>query len=551
MNALTVRGKLTFAFACVLLIMTLLGGFAVLQLARVNGQTETILAYRLTGVRDSLRMYGAAVFYRQREFRLLVTEAKDTAGALAKLDKSRSDFEAARKDYADSVADAAERGLYEQAMAGWKDYLDVSTRAIAAAAAGRHDEARDLVANAAGSKRFDETLAGIKKLAEYNDSQAGQDAARARSIYEGGRLGVVVTVLGAVFTAVGLGWLISRAISVPLGEAVVLAESVASGDLTHAPTAHGRDEVAQLTRALADMVARLRAVVVEVRSGVESVSTASAQIATGNLDLSQRTEEQASNLQQTAASMEELTSTVKQNADNARAASQLAAGATDVAARGGQVVGDVVATMQAITESSRRISDIIGVIDGIAFQTNILALNAAVEAARAGEQGRGFAVVAAEVRSLAQRSAEAAKEIKALIQQSVGRVDDGARLVAEAGQTMSDIVQQVKRVHDLVGEISSASVEQSQGISQVGDAVAQLDQVTQQNAALVEESAAAADSMKQQAKKLADTVSIFNVGGVVASAPAAAPRARSAEPTSVKRVGVARESTTTPEWASF
>ncbi len=287
---------------------------------------------------------------------------------------------------------------------------------------------------------------------------------------------------------------------------------------------------------------------------MESVGTASAQIATGNIDLSQRTEEQASNLQQTAASMEELTATVKHNADNSRAAAQLALGATEVATRGGAVVEEVVVTMQSITDSSRRISDIIGVIDGIAFQTNILALNAAVEAARAGEQGRGFAVVASEVRSLAQRSAGAAKEIKGLIEESAARVEAGGKQVADAGQTMADIVAQVKRVHDLIGEISSASTEQSQGIAQVGDAVAQLDQVTQQNAALVEESAAAAESMKHQASRLAQTVSIFNVGAAHAvaapQAPARAAGKTAAEPAR-KVIASASTEAGPGNWASF
>jgi methyl-accepting chemotaxis protein len=321
-----------------------------------------------------------------------------------------------------------------------------------------------------------------------------------------------VSVLAALLAAVGLGWVISRSISVSLNAAVKVAESVAEGDLPQTLTSDGKDEVAQLTRALGCMVAKLRGVVSEVRDGVDSVGTAAAEIATGNMDLSRRTEEQASNLQQTSASMEELTATVRQNSDNARAATQIAASATEAAERGGRVVGEVVTTMDAISASSKRISDIIGTIEGIAFQTNILALNAAVEAARAGEQGRGFAVVASEVRSLAQRSAEAAKEIKALIQESVTRVDDGGKHVAAAGKAMMDILFEVRRVHDLVSEISAASVEQSQGITQVGDAVAQLDQVTQQNAALVEESAAAAESMSAQAARLAESVSHFKVG---------------------------------------
>jgi methyl-accepting chemotaxis protein len=529
-----VRGKLSFAFSCVLFLMVLLGGLAVWQLGRVNAQTESVLVYRLPGVRDSQRMYGAAALLRQREFRLLVTEPAKLPDMLEKVATSRSQFEAARKDYASAIADPVEQGLYDTAMQRWGAYMADSTKATAAAAAGRRDDAAAALLPADASKRFNDALDAIKKISEYNDTQATADAAVAQHIYSNSRYGIAGGVALAVFVAVTLGWLISNAISMPLREAVALAEAVSQGDLTRSPTARGKDEVAQLMRALGDMVAKLRSVVSEVRSGVESVGTASAQIATGNLDLSQRTEEQASNLQQTAASMEELTATVKQNADNSRAAAQLALGATEVATRGGTVVGDVVVTMQSITDSSSRISDIIGVIDGIAFQTNILALNAAVEAARAGEQGRGFAVVASEVRSLAQRSAAAAREIKGLIEESSARVEAGGRQVADAGKTMADIVAQVQRVHDLVGEISSASIEQSQGISQVGAAVAQLDQVTQQNAALVEESAAAADSMKHQAQRLAQTVSIFNVGSATAAAapqlPAAPKRVAAAAP---------------------
>ncbi len=511
LNALTVRGKLAFAFACILFLVALLGSVAVWELGRVNSQTESVLAYRLPGVRDSQRMYGAATFLRQREFRLLVSEPDQLPAALAKLDSSKAQFEAARKDYAAAIADTTEKSLYDDAMAKWATYMGVSAQATLAVESGKRDEAMALITPPEASKRFDVALAAIKTLSDYNDTQATRDGAAAKRIFKESEYAVAGSVLAALLVAVGLGWAISAAISTPLKDAVKLAESVARGDLTRSPTALGKDEVAQLTRALGAMVTTLRAVVTEVRDGVESVGTASAEIATGNMDLSQRTEEQASNLQQTAASMEQLTATVKQNADNSRAAAQLALGATEVATRGGAVVGDVVVTMRSITESSKRISDIIGVIDGIAFQTNILALNAAVEAARAGEQGRGFAVVASEVRSLAQRSAAAAKEIKGLIEESGGRVQAGAAQVADAGSTMADIVAQVKRVHDLVGEISSASIEQAQGISQVGDAVAQLDQVTQQNAALVEESAAAAESMKDQAQKLARTVAVFTV----------------------------------------
>ena len=316
-------------------------------------------------------------------------------------------------------------------------------------------------------------------------------------------------VVLAVATLVGLSLI--RSITRGIGVAVKVAQTVAAGDLGSTIVVDRGDEIGMLLGALKAMNTSLVAIVGDVRDASESIATGSAQIAHGNADLSQRTEEQASNLEQTAASMEELTATVKHNADTARRASALAEGASRVAAQGGDVVGQVVATMDAITDSSRKITDIIGVIDGIAFQTNILALNAAVEAARAGEQGRGFAVVAGEVRSLAQRSATAAKEIKVLIGESVGTVENGTRLVADAGRTMGDIVDQVGRVSQLITEISDASGEQSTGIGQIGDAVAQLDQVTQQNAALVEESAAAAESLRVQADSLAKTVATFRL----------------------------------------
>jgi methyl-accepting chemotaxis protein len=323
-------------------------------------------------------------------------------------------------------------------------------------------------------------------------------------------------IAGVTLLAVILLSLVSRALARgivgPLKQAVGLAEAVSGGDLTTRIESRSADETGQLVQALMKMRDSLSNTVSQVRSATDSINTASSEIASGNQDLSARTEQAASNLEETAASMEELTSTVSQSADAARQANQLAASASEVAVRGGQVVSQVVTTMEEINHSSKKINDIIGVIDGIAFQTNILALNAAVEAARAGEQGRGFAVVASEVRSLAQRSAEAAKEIKGLIGNSVDKVDAGSRLVAEAGQTMSEIVGSVQRVSDIIGEITAASGEQRDGISQVNTAVNQLDQMTQQNAALVEESAAAAESLRDQAMRLVQVVQVFQLG---------------------------------------
>jgi methyl-accepting chemotaxis protein len=325
---------------------------------------------------------------------------------------------------------------------------------------------------------------------------------------------VALGLLGGLGLALALTVAFARSITVPMSEAVGVARAVAQGDLTVDVQVRGSNELGQLMQALRDMRDHLSQVVQQVRDGSEGVATASAEIASGNHDLSARTESQASALEQTAASMEQLSATVHQNADNAQQANQLALNASTVAVKGGAVVAQVVDTMRGINEASTRISDIISVIDGIAFQTNILALNAAVEAARAGEQGRGFAVVASEVRSLAGRSAEAAKEIKTLINTSVERVTHGTNLVDQAGITMAEVVDSIKRVTDIMAEISAASAEQSQGVSQVGEAVTQMDQVTQQNAALVEQMAAAATSLKSQAQELVHTVAVFSLGSV-------------------------------------
>jgi methyl-accepting chemotaxis protein len=338
---------------------------------------------------------------------------------------------------------------------------------------------------------------------------------------------MLALLLASLAVGVGMSYVITRSITVPLRHGVKVATVIAQGDLSQPIESDDRDELGELLRALGTMQESLRRLVGQVRSATDSIGTASAEIATGNQDLSTRTEQTASNLQQAASSMEQLTGAVRQSADSARHANQLATSAAEVAARGGAVVSEVVSTMQDINASSRKIGDIIGVIDSIAFQTNILALNAAVEAARAGEQGRGFAVVASEVRSLAQRSAQAAREIKSLINASVDKVEGGSRLVADAGRTMGEIVGSVQRVSDIIGEITAATAEQSAGIVQVSGSVGQLDQMTQQNAALVEESAAAAESLREQAVALAHIIGAFRLdaGGPPGPRPAvAAPR---------------------------
>ncbi|NHQ93112.1 methyl-accepting chemotaxis protein [Janthinobacterium lividum] len=375
------------------------------------------------------------------------------------------------------------------------------------------------------------TLADINKLLDLQ--HVAQQSFMDDSLAADARLMTVLFILGGAAVAIG-AWcaiFITRSITVPLSGALAVAQKVAAGELTSRVVVQGKDETSALQQALKDMNESLVQTVSDVRKGTETITVASREIASGNADLSARTETQASSLEETASSMEELTSTVKQNADNARQANQLAVSASSVAEQGGKVVAQVVDTMGSIKDSSRKIVDIIGVIDGIAFQTNILALNAAVEAARAGEQGRGFAVVASEVRNLAQRSAGAAKEIKGLIGDSVNKVDAGSRLVDEAGQTMGLIVTSIRQVADIMGEITAATQEQSHGIEEVNQAIAQMDQMTQQNAALVEEAAAAAESMQEQAQNLGAAVSIFKLDGesaAQAAMPAPAPVVKAA-----------------------
>ena len=405
----------------------------------------------------------------------------------------------------------------------------------------------------------------LGQLIQVQQDVAKSEYEQANAGFERLRLLSIAAIFAGLLVAVFVGGAIVRQVTRSIDQALRSTQAIAEGDLTVAIPVRGRDELAQLMKGLTVMRDRLASVVQGVRANADSVAHASAEIEQGNHDLSARTEQQASALEQTAASMEELSSTVRQNADNARQANQLVLSASSVATRGGEVVAEVVQTMQGINESSRRISDIIGVIDSIAFQTNILALNAAVEAARAGEQGRGFAVVAGEVRTLAQRSAEAAKEIKELITTSVGRVEQGSVLVEKAGTTMTEVVTAIRRVTDIMGEISAASSEQATGVSQVGDAVTQMDNATQQNAALVEEMAAAASSLRTQAQDLVQTVAFFkqdrNAATAIAhsaASSASAPRSqsgagqRSPAIASQSRLPSAQaQGAANPDWESF
>jgi len=447
-----------------------------------------------------------------------------------------------------------EHALFNRIIELRKAYTDSKVKAIKARADGDAEAAERIL-----NQEYVPTSDAYEgKQGEMVKMQQDRIDAIARNIdnanRNSARMIVVLAGVAVLFGAV-CSWLLARAIVDPIRLAVDVAEKVAAGDLTQRIEAVGKGETAALLRALRHMNDGLVSIVSQVRSGTDTIATASAEISAGNMDLSSRTEQQAGSLGTTASTVEQLTGTVRQNADNARQASQLSIAASDIATQGGAVVDQVVQTMGAINDSSKKIVDIISVIDGIAFQTNILALNAAVEAARAGEQGRGFAVVAGEVRTLAQRSAAAAKEIKQLIVDSVGKVEDGTKLVDQAGMTMSEVVDSIRKVSDIVAEIASASGEQSTGIEQVNRAIADMDSSTQHNAALVEESAAAATALRDQADKLAEVVSLFHLSTQAAAAPRAVPAparavvtvpARAAKPAPRRAAAAAAE-----EWDTF
>ena len=461
----------------------------------------------------------------------LFSDARIRAAEAERIVKARADNNEIFAKLEKEITTPKGKELLKEAEGKRGAYTQALDRTIAAFQNGKDAEGKELLLGTLrdAQNAYMKAFGALGKYQEelMKEADTAVDKAIVAGKIEMGVVGLLAIALGAF-----LGWWIARSVTQPIGQAVKLAETIAAGDLTSRIEVTSTDETGRLLDSMKKMNESLAKIVGEVRHASDNIATGSTQIASGTQDLSSRTEEQASNLEQTAASMEELTATVKQSAESARQANQLAASASTAAENGGRVVSEVVKTMESITAQSHKISEIITVIDGIAFQTNILALNASVEAARAGEQGRGFAVVAGEVRNLAQRAAQAAKEIKTLINASVEQIENGGHLVHTAGSTMGDIVDQVKRVSDLIGEITAASVEEGTGIGQINDAVVQLDQVTQQNAALVEESAAAADSLRHEANELAKAVSVFrvNVGAVARERAPVASVAHAAAP---------------------
>ena len=510
-NNLRIGFKLGLAFFVLVLMTILLGAVSFFELSKVNGATQDIATNWMPSVEVLGQMRVALFRERLTEARLASASSPQMLeDQLKLLEQRKADYLKKESEYAPLVNPGREAEGFAQYKLVRDAYWSAQAKLLNFANSGNM-AATIQYFEAESETSFGAVAEALDRLAQINGDGARKSGADSQVAFAESNTVLGVVMVFAVLVATLLGWTLSRRITAPIAEAVTVAREISGGNLAVGIRVTGRDETAELLSALEEMRNKLSDVVAGVRRNADGVATASAEIAQGNNDLSARTEQQASALEQTAASMEELGSTVKQNADNARTANQLAMSASSVASQGGEVVAEVVTTMKGINDSSRRIADIIGVIDGIAFQTNILALNAAVEAARAGEQGRGFAVVAGEVRNLAQRSAEAAKEIKSLITASVERVEQGTVLVDRAGTTMTEVVSSIRRVTDIMGEISAASSEQSSGVSQVGEAITQMDQATQQNAALVEQSAAAAGALTTQAQELVKAVAVFKL----------------------------------------
>ncbi|KQQ87186.1 methyl-accepting chemotaxis protein [Massilia sp. Leaf139] len=527
---LRVRTRLFAGFGILCSFLLVIVLFGTTMLGRINADTEIIVNNYMPKIEASndvlTEVNNISIALRNM---MLNSDAADRKAQAADIEKARAAIDAIYTKLQGVI-------VSEQGKALLKQSLDYNTKAVAAQDELLRRIGADDIAGASAFLVSDyrPMLGEYRKVLggqiQMQNDLAGKAVAAAEQTYDN-TVKLMIALSAVIFAlAAFIAWRITSSITVPVARALAIAETVAAGDLTSRIEVTTRDELGQLLGALKKMNDSLTTTVSTVRNGTDLIASASSQVAAGSLDLSARTEQQASALEETASSMEELTSTVKQNAENARQASTLADTASQVAERGGDVVRQVVGTMEAINASSTRIADIIGVIDSIAFQTNILALNAAVEAARAGEQGRGFAVVASEVRNLAQRSAAAAKDIKDLIKDSNDKVGDGSRLVGEAGETMTEIVASIRRVTDIMGEISAASREQSAGIEQINQAVTQMDQVTQQNAALVEETSAAADAMRSQAAALATTVAVFRTGTEGQAPAASAPRQAPAAP---------------------
>ncbi|MBP0600300.1 MCP four helix bundle domain-containing protein [Herbaspirillum sp. LeCh32-8] len=516
-----VATKLGLGFGLVLLLLAAITAIGIARMVQINAQVKNIVDINNVEISAVMTMR-AAIFEQSIAVRNVALMSDRAAidrelDGLIKQDERYKTAQAKLQELfgIDQNTSGREKELLATATSQSAAASTMFARAVELSRQGEDAELKRFITNEIGPRQIERrgTLADLAALEDESNREAG---AHAHAVFESARLQMLVIGGAALLIGVIASLLIARNLLRQLGGepsyAADIAQKIAVGDLTVEVAVAEQDKSSMLF-AMKQMRDALTRIVAQVRQGTDTIATASSEIARGNLDLSSRTEEQASSLEETASSMEELTSTVRQNADNARQANQLASSASSIASEGGQVVQQVVDTMGSINESSRKIVDIIGVIDGIAFQTNILALNAAVEAARAGEQGRGFAVVASEVRTLAQRSASAAKEIKQLIDDSVAKVDTGSKLVAQAGGTMDQVVSSVRQVTDIVSEISASSREQSDGIEQINQAVVQMDQVTQQNAALVEEAAAAAQSLQDQADSLQQIVSIFRIDG--------------------------------------